>query len=113
DVPDLIPLAQKNFPVTDPKVASRLQYVGANMFESVPRADAYILKHIIHDWDDEHCVRLLKNCHESMEDNGRLVCVDTVVPPMGDTGATSAKLMDLLMILAIGGKERTKQQWEE
>jgi hypothetical protein len=79
----------------------------------VPPADAYILKHIIHDWDDEHCLRLLRNCHSSMEGNGVLVCVDSVLPPMGDTGATPAKLLDVLMLLAIGGKERTKLQWED
>src|ERR1700674_1816498 len=66
DVPDLIPIAQKSFPVSDPHVASRLEYVGTDMFESVPRADTYILKHIVHDWDEEHCLRLLRNCHESM-----------------------------------------------
>jgi len=113
DVPDLIPVAKKNLPVTDPAVAARFEYVGADMFESVSPADAYVLKHIIHDWDDEHCLRLLRNCHDSMEGNGRLICVDSVLPPMGDTGATSAKLLDLLMMLAIRGKERTRSQWEE
>jgi hypothetical protein len=113
DVPELIPVAQKSFPVSEPSVASRLEYVGANMFESVPRADAYILKHIVHDWDDEHCLRLLRNCYESMQGDGRLICVDSVLPPMGDTGATPAKLLDLLMMLAIRGKERTRRQWEE
>jgi len=113
DIPQLIPVAQERFPVSDPHVASRLEYAGGDMFESVPRADAYILKHIIHDWDDEHCLRLLRNCHSSMEGNGVLVCVDTVLPPMGDTDATPAKLLDILMLLAIGGKERTRQQWED
>jgi hypothetical protein len=113
DMPDLIPLAQAHFPVSDPRIAGRLDYVGADMFETVPRADAYVLKHIIHDWDDEHCIRLLRNCHKSMEGDGLLVCVDTVLPPMGDTGATSAKLLDILMLLVIGGKERTLQQWED
>ena len=113
DMPELIPVAQARFPVSDPRVASRLEYAGADMFEAVPRADAYIIKNIIHDWDDEHCLRLLRNCYKSMEDGGRLVCVDAVLPPMGDTGAAPAKLLDNLMLLAIGGKERTRQQWED
>src|SRR5690348_6560222 len=79
DVPDLVPLAKKKFPVSDPKIASRLEYVGADMFERVPQGDAYILKHIIHDWDDEHCFRLLRNCHNSMDGHGRLICVDSVL----------------------------------
>jgi ubiquinone/menaquinone biosynthesis C-methylase UbiE len=113
DAPDLIPLARKRFPGSDPKVASRLEYVGGDMFLSVPPADAYVLKHIIHDWDDKHCVQLLQNCHKSLEDNGRLICVDSVLPPMGDTGGTPAKFLDILMMLAIRGKERTRKQWEE
>jgi hypothetical protein len=113
DVPALIPAAQKNYPVSDPDIASRLEYVGGDMFRSVPRADAYVLKHIIHDWDDEHCVRLLRNCHESMDGNGRLICVDAVLPPMGDTGAVPAKFLDIAMMVGIRGKERTRQQWED
>ena len=76
-------------------------------------ADAYILKEIIHDWDDAHCRQLLRNCHKSMEGNGRLICVDSVLPPMGDSGATPAKFLDVHMMLAIRGKERTRKQWEE
>ena len=113
DAPELIPLARKSFPVSDPKIASRLDYAGGDMFASVPPADAYILKHIIHDWDDTHCLQLLRNCHKSMEGNGRLICVDSVLPPMGDTGATPAKFLDVAMMLAIRGKERTRKQWEE
>ena len=113
DVPDLIPIAKSSLPIADASLVSRLEYVGADMFESLPAADAYVLKHIIHDWDDGHCLRLLQNCRENMEGDGLLICVDTVLPPMGDTSATPAKLADILMLLAIGGKERTKQQWED
>jgi hypothetical protein len=113
DLPDLIPLAQKNFPVSNPSVVSRLEYIGADMFESLPPADAYILKHIVHDWPDERCLRLLRNCYQSMQRDGRLICVDSVLPPMGDTAATSVKLLDILMMLFIRGKERTRHQWEE
>ena len=112
DAPDLIPIAQKHFPGSDPKTVERLEYVGGDMFASVPAADAYVLKHIIHDWDDAHCFRLLQNCRQSMEGQGRLICVDSVIPPMGDTGATPANLLDVLMMLSIRGKERTKKQWE-
>jgi hypothetical protein len=113
DAPDLIPLAQKQFPGSDPKVASRLEYVGGDMFVSVPVADAYVLKHIIHDWDDAHCLKLLQNCHKNMGGNGRLICVDSVLPPMGDTAGTPAKLLDILMMLAIRGKERTRKECKE
>jgi hypothetical protein len=112
DVPDLIPVAQRSLPLPD-AVASRLQYVGADMFSAVPRADAYVLKHIVHDWDDEHCHQLLSNCFNSMDGAGRLLCVDSVLPPLGDTSATPAKFLDLMMMALIRGKERTLQQWED
>jgi hypothetical protein len=112
DLPDLIPIAEKSLTLSE-QVASRLQYVGGDMFQSVPAGDCHIMKHIIHDWDDEHCHTLLTNCHQSLEPNGRLICVDAVLPPMGDTSGTAAKFLDLLMMTAIRGKERTLQQWEE
>ena len=113
DIPELIPVAKQKNPVSDPGVAARLEYVGADMFDGVPTGDVYILKHIVHDWDDERCIQILKNCHQSMKGQGRLICIDSVLPPMGDMSGTSAKLLDLLMMLAIRGKERTREQWEQ
>ena len=105
-------MARQQNPAPD-TVAPRLEYVGQNIFERVPPADAYILKHIIHDGDDEHCRRLLRNCHQSMQGSGRLVCVDSVLPPMGVPSGTPTKFLDLLMMAGIRGKERTLKQWEE
>jgi hypothetical protein len=48
-----------------------------------------------------------------MEGSGRLICVDAVLPPMGDSSGTSAKFLDLLMMAGIRGKERTLEQWNE
>jgi hypothetical protein len=110
DVPDLIPVARERFPV-HPAIASRLEYVGGDMFESVPPAEVYIMKHIIHDWEDKKCIQLLQNCHRSMQGNGRVICVDSVLPPMGNTAGTPAKLLDILMLIFITGKERTEEQW--
>src|SRR5258708_5867938 len=112
DMPDLIPMAKKSSQLSA-DVASRLEYIEGDMFDAVPAADVYIMKHIIHDWDDERCIRLLRNCHRSMEGEGRVVCVDAVLPPIGDTSGTSAKLMDINMLVLIPGKERTRTQWEE
>ena len=113
DLPALIPVAKASFPVSDPAVATRLEYVGGDMFESVPRAEVYIMKHIIHDWADEKCTRLLRNCHDSMQGNGRVVCVDSVLPPLGNSESTPAKLLDLLMLAGVDGRERTEAQWSE
>ena len=112
DLPELIPVAKEKNPAPQ-AVARRLEYVGQDIFEYVPPADTYIMKHIIHDWDDEHCLRLLRNCHQSMQGAGRLICVDAVLAPMGDPSGTSAKFLDLLMMAGIRGKERTLRQWEQ
>jgi hypothetical protein len=111
DMPDLIPIARKNLHVDD-AVAARLEYVGGDMFESVPPADVYIMKHIIHDWDDARCIRLLQNCRSSMTGDGRVISVDAILPPLGDTSCLSAKLLDVNMMVLIPGKERTRKQWD-
>ena len=111
DVPELIPVAKSRNP-PPASVATRLEYHGGNMFESVPTADTYVMKHIIHDWDDERCLQLLRNCHRSMAGSGRVIGVDSVLTPFGDTSGTAAKFLDLLMMAGIRGKERTRQQWE-
>ena len=78
------------------------------MLDDVPPGQVYVLKHIIHDWDDARCMQLLKNCHARMKGPGRLICVDAVLPPMGDVGSTPAKLLDIDMMVFIPGKERTE-----
>lgn len=112
DLPGVIAAAKERLPVTDPSIASRLEYVEGSMFDAVPPADTYIMKHIIHDWDDQHCVRLLNNCRQSMIGDGRIFAVDFVVPPLGDTSLPNAKLTNIVMMTFIGGKERTLVQWE-
>jgi SAM-dependent methyltransferase len=112
DMPAVVPIAKAKFPVNDAGIASRLEYIGGDMFESVPPADVYVMKHIIHDWDDERCIRLLRNCNQSLQGDGRVICVDAILPPLGDTLGTAAKLLDLAMMVFIPGKERTRAQWE-
>jgi ubiquinone/menaquinone biosynthesis C-methylase UbiE len=112
DVPALIPIAKERMKSKDDSVASRLEYIGGNMFISLPPADTYIFKHIIHDWDDDHCVRVLRNCRNTMQGDGRIICIDSIVPPMGDSGGLAAKVTDIVMMSFIAGKERTKGQWE-
>ena len=113
DRPQVVRIAGQHLPVNDPATAARLDYVGGDMFESVPPADVYIMKHIIHDWDDEKCIAVLKNCCRSMQGDGRVVCVDAVLPPLGNTAGMPAKLLDIVMLTHIPGKERTERQWTE
>jgi hypothetical protein len=111
DRPEVVRVAHQHLPVSESDMAARLDYVSGDMFESVPPADVYIMKHIIHDWDDESCIRLLQNCCRNMLGAGRVICVDTVLPPLGNTAGMPAKLLDIVMLTHITGKERTEQQW--
>lgn len=71
------------------------------MFADVPSGDTYVLKTIIHDWDDARRVRVLGNCRARLPENGRVVCADKILPPMGDTGAGGSKLLDMLMMVSL------------
>lgn len=106
DLPDLVAMARRGAEGEAEDVLGRLEFVGGDMFEEVPAADIYVLKHIIHDWDDARCLRLLENCREAMQGDGRLLCVDAVLPPMGDTSGVPAKFLDVDMIVFDMGKER-------
>lgn len=111
DVPDLIALATERSPVNGGAIANRLEYIAGDMFDSVPAAHVYIMKHIIHDWEDEKCIQLLENCRRSMQGDGRVICVDSVLPPMGNVTGTRAKLLDINMLVFMPGRERTEDQW--
>jgi SAM-dependent methyltransferase len=113
DLPDLMPIAQKQARGEDQDVLRRLEFVGGNMFEEVPRGDVFVLKHIIHDWDDTRSIQLLRNCRRSMDGDGRVLCVDAVLPPLGDTSGVPAKLLDLNMLVFDMGKERTEEEWKK
>jgi len=92
-------------------VRARLSFVAGDMFADVPAADTYVVKTVMHDWDDASCVRMLKNCRARLAEGGRILGVDNVLPPMGDTGASGTKLLDMLMMLSLPGKERTEAEW--
>ena len=91
-------------------VADRCAVVEVDFFASVPSgADAYILKWIVHDWDDERALTILKNCREAMGPNGTLLLAEAVIP-LGDT-PSPRKFGDLGMLVAEGGQERTEQEF--
>ena len=88
----------------------RYSYVAGNFFDSVPEgADAYLLCGVIHDWDDDRAVTILKNCRRAMAKSGRVLLVDMVVPE--DDATCFSKLLDLNMLVMTGGRERTKAEF--
>lgn len=90
-------------------LASRCRAVAGDFFDSVPEADLYILKVILHDWDDQQSVNILRNCARAMQPNGRVVLVERVVPEQGDPG--EAALSDLNMLVLLPGRERTASEF--
>ena len=88
----------------------RCEVVGGSFFEAVPGgADAYLLRHIIHDWDDERATTILRSVRRAMGEGARLLVVEGVIPP-GDE-PSFVKLLDLTMLVAPGGLERTEAEY--
>lgn len=91
-------------------LADRCETSSGDFFQAVPAGgDAYVMKWIIHDWDDERSITILKNCRSQMRLNGKLILVDCVVPE-GDEPHFS-KFIDLNMLVMTGGKERTEKEF--
>jgi len=107
DMPSVV--AGAKGPIAADKLEGRCRAEGGDFFASVPAADAYILKHIIHDWNDERARTILRNCRKSLAPGGRVLLVEGVVPP-GDAPSFD-KLLDLEMLLIPGGKERTEAEF--
>ncbi len=90
----------------------RTSMAACDIFASVPAgADAYIMKHIIHDWPDEGCVRILKACRKGVNPGGKLLVVDQVILPGNEFAP--GKFLDLQMLIFPGGCERTEEQFRE
>jgi hypothetical protein len=90
----------------------RCTVASGDMFSSVPAgADAYIMKHIIHDWPDEVCIKILKACRKEVNSGGKLLVVDNVIQPGNDFAP--GKFLDLQMLIFPGGCERTEKQFRE
>ena len=91
-------------------MSERIRTESGDFFKAVPAGDGYIMKHIIHDWDDARSVAILKNIRSAMASrDGRLILLDTVLQPgnQPDLG----KLIDLEMLLLPGGRERTGEEF--
>jgi hypothetical protein len=95
-------------------VEDRCDVVVGDFFESVPDgADAYIMKSVIHDWDDDRCVTILSNCRQAMKADGKVLVVEPALPAeVKPSFALLGVIMsDLNMLVNTGGKERTEQEF--
>ena len=93
----------------DHELGDRLEFVPGSFFERVPGGDVYLLVTILHDWDDEDAVRILRTIRAAMEQDGRLVILEIVVPQGNEPHG--GKWLDLLMLALFGGRERDEEQW--
>src|SRR5437879_3180451 len=96
DLPSVVERAKANIKAAG--LAERCQVAGDNFFEAVTRgADAYLLRHIIHDWDDERATKILQNVHRAISAAGKLLVVESVIPPGNDP--SFGKLRDLTIVV--------------
>ncbi len=93
-------------------VGDRVKLVSGDFFESVPAgADAYIMKHIIHDWDDARSIKILQNINSAMNENGKVLICEMVVPEGNEPDMS--KILDIEMLAITGGKERTEKEYRK
>ena len=91
-------------------VASRMAFAAGDLFERVTQgADYYILKHVLHDWDDEQARVILANCRQALPKHGRLLIIESVMRP--GIGNRYARLMDLGLLVLTAGRERTEEEF--
>ncbi|KAH7670283.1 O-methyltransferase COMT-type protein [Dioscorea alata] len=94
-----------------------VEYVGGDMFASVPRANAVLLKWILHDWNNKECVKILQRCKEAIptrEEGGKIIIIDIVVGAVTNKYVCAVEtqlLFDLLMMSLYSGKERNEHEW--
>ena len=110
DLPHVIEGAREHVAATN--AADRVEFASGDFFESVPAGgDAYIMKHIIHDWDDERALTILRNIKRAMNPGGRVLLVESVIAE--GNNQDFGKLMDIEMLVSPGGKERTAAEYED
>jgi len=92
--------------------ADRCETVAGDFFQAVPEgADGYMMKHILHDWDDRRATAILRNCRRAMRPDGRVLVIEMVIPEGNQP--FFGKLLDLEMLSVAGGRERTEEEFRQ
>jgi hypothetical protein len=108
DLPEVAAAADRHLAAAG--LAARARSVAGDMFMQVPgNGDLYLLKSVLHNWDDAACVAILRTCRRAMADHARLLVIERVVPPGNDS--SEAKLFDINMLVVLGGRERTEREY--
>jgi O-methyltransferase domain len=91
-------------------LADRVSTASGDFFKAVPAGgDAYIMKHIIHDWDDDKATLILENIRKVLPKDGRVILIESVIPPGNEPAL--GKIIDLEMLVMPGGRERTEEEF--
>lgn len=110
DQPSVIERSRANIAMAG--LADRCEVAPGNFFESIPAgADAYLLRHILHDWDDAKSTTILRHCRTAMRKGGKLLVVEGIVPPGNEPSLS--KFFDLAMMVLPGGMERTEEEYRQ
>jgi hypothetical protein len=113
DLEPSVEAARSRFAVEDP--SRRCGLIVADLMQTVPRgADVYMLKHVLHGRQDEDAVTILKNCRAAIPENGSLLIIEFVLPPLvshADPQLEAHLMSDLNMLAVTGGRERSEREW--
>ncbi|XP_073064297.1 caffeic acid 3-O-methyltransferase 2-like [Primulina eburnea] len=98
--------------IRDAPSYSGMEHMGGDMFVSVPNGDAIIMKWVLHDWSDIHCLKILKRCHEALPNNGKIIVVERILSENSREDFICNLQIDMLMLAhSPGGKERTENEF--
>jgi hypothetical protein len=113
DLESSVDAAKSRFADEDP--SSRCDLIAADLMQSVPAgADVYMLKHVLHGRRAPEAITSLKNCHEVIPQNGSLLIIEFVLPPLvshADPELEGRLMSDLNMLAVAGGRERSEREW--
>jgi hypothetical protein len=90
-------------------VAGRCEVVGGDFFVALPSGDTYVLRYILHDWNDDQCRTILEKCRLAMTRGGRILIIEWVIPPANEP--SFGKFLDLTMMVQLTGRERTEAEY--
>ncbi len=106
----VLDLPVADHPENSSRTDSNITYVYGDFFKEIPGGgDVYILKSILHNWDDESCVNILRNCRKVMTDNASLLVIERIVPD--GNGKSDSKLFDINMLIMTEGRERREDEY--
>jgi hypothetical protein len=109
DRPSVIELAHEQI---KPEFRDRLQLVAGDVLTALPEGgDAYMMKAVLHDWRDEDCIRILRNCRQVMKPGAKLLLVESVIWPGGGSKSIGNKFLDLQMLINSTSRERIAEEF--